>query len=69
MLAKKIKRYVKDLKIQIVYNKKDPDQRDYYVSNRKIERMGFKAKITLEQGIKELVEIFSRSNTEIKNNY
>ena len=69
MLAKKIKKYVKDLKIQIVYNKKDPDQRDYYVSNRKIERMGFKAKITLEQGIKELVEIFSRSNTEIKNNY
>ena len=69
MLAKKIKKYVKNLKIQIVHNKKDPDQRDYFVSNKKIEKKGFKACVSLEQGINEMVEIFSRSKTEIKNNY
>ena len=37
-LAKKIKKYVKDLKIKIEENKKDPDRRDYFVSNKKIEK-------------------------------
>ena len=68
-LAKKIKRKVKDLKIQIVKNKKDPDQRDYYVSNRKIEKKGFKAKIKLEDGISELINIFQNSDENIINNY
>jgi len=34
----------------------DPDQRDYLVSNEKIEKTGFKTQITLENGIKELME-------------
>ena len=38
MLAKKIKNQLKFLKINIIHNKKDPDQRDYYVSNKKIEK-------------------------------
>ena len=69
MLAKKIKQELKYLKIIIVENKKDPDQRDYYVSNKKIEKKGFKAKISLEKGIKELIKVFSISKVKYINNY
>ena len=33
---------------------KDPDQRNYIVSNDKIELTGFKTKVTLSDGIREL---------------
>ena len=69
MLASKIKKQLKYLKIKIDKNKKDPDQRDYYVSNRKIENKGYKAKITIEDGVKELINIISYSNEKIINNY
>lgn len=69
MLAKKIKDKIKHLKIKIVQNKKDPDQRDYYVSNRKIEKKGFKAKVSIENGISELIQVFSHSKEKIINNY
>ena len=69
MLAKKIKKQLKDLKIIIVKNRKDPDQRDYYVSNKKIEKKGFKAKIKIESGIEELIKVFSNSTEKIINNY
>ena len=59
----------KYLKIQIVKNRKDPDQRDYYVSNKKIEKKGFKAKVRIEDGIKELINIFRYSKDKIINNY
>lgn len=37
---------------------KDPDQRNYIVSNEKIENTGYKTQIGLEAGIKELVKGF-----------
>ncbi len=69
MLAQKIKKKLKYLKIKIVKNMKDPDQRDYYVSNRKIERKGFKAKVKIEDGIDELIQVFTYSKEKIINNY
>tara|TARA_Y100000590_G_C15637994_1_gene983767 strand:+ start:338 stop:1279 length:942 start_codon:yes stop_codon:yes gene_type:complete len=69
MLAKKIKKKVKKLKITVIKNRKDPDQRDYYVSNKKIEKKGFKADTKIEQGIEELVNLFEKNTTKIINNY
>ena len=35
---------------------KDPDQRDYIVSNDKIESTGFETKFSLDRGIGELIK-------------
>ena len=69
-LLKKIKKYVPKLKIIINNKFKDPDQRDYFVSNKKIEKAGFKASIDLDTGIKELIKVFNLiKNQKFKNNY
>ena len=57
------------LKIKIITNRKDPDKRDYFVSNKKIEKKGFKAKISLDQGIAELIQIFTNDKNKVINNY
>jgi nucleoside-diphosphate-sugar epimerase len=51
-IQKKVKNFVffeEDLQ-------KDPDQRNYIVSNKKIEALGFLTKISLEEGIDELLK-------------
>jgi nucleoside-diphosphate-sugar epimerase len=69
MLAKKIKKKLKYLKIKFIKNIKDPDQRDYFVSNKKIEKKGFRAKVKIEDGIDELIKVFTYSKEKIINNY
>tara|TARA_B100000214_G_scaffold368314_1_gene339694 strand:- start:370 stop:1305 length:936 start_codon:yes stop_codon:yes gene_type:complete len=69
MLAKKIKKHHPSIKIKIITNRKDPDKRDYFVSNKKIESKGFKAKIGLDIGIKELIIYFKNNPEKIINNY
>ncbi len=68
-LVKKIKKVYKPLKIKIIKNRSDVDKRDYFVSNEKLKKIGFEAKINLETGIKELINIFTLSDEKIINNY
>lgn len=46
----------------------DPDQRDYIVSNDKIERAGFQTQWSLESGIQELIKCFSFLRDSIYSN-
>jgi nucleoside-diphosphate-sugar epimerase len=54
-LANKIKTYINDLIIQESEFDKDPDKRDYIVSNKKILSTGFNFKKSLDIGIQELI--------------
>lgn len=63
-LCEKIKKYVPSLYIHCAPIGKDPDQRDYIVSNEKLEALGWRPKKDLDAGIQELVQAFSI----IKNN-
>ena len=68
-LAHLIKKQMKNLKISIIKGIKDPDQRNYFVSNDKLKKKGFKAKRGLNEGIKELIKGFDVEGLKIKNNY
>jgi len=47
---------------------KDPDQRNYIVSNEKIEATGFSPKFSLDQGIKELIKGYAMiKNSQFSN--
>jgi nucleoside-diphosphate-sugar epimerase len=55
-LCEKIKEHVPELVILTANVGVDPDKRDYFVSNEKFERLGWKAKFNLQDGIKELMK-------------
>lgn len=55
-LCEKIKEQIPNFTIMEAPIGKDPDQRDYIVSNDKIEATGFKPIHSLDMGIKELIK-------------
>ena len=58
-LCERIKKHVPNLEIVEVPFAKDPDQRDYEVSNEKLEKFGFKTSVSLDDGISELIKLYS----------
>ncbi len=58
-LCKFIKKYIQDFNFFEDSYTKDPDQRNYIVSNKKIENKGFKTNYSLEYGVKELIKGFN----------
>lgn len=57
-LCEVIQKYVPDLYIHSAPIGKDPDQRNYQVSNAKLESLGWRAKKTLEEGIQEIIRAY-----------
>jgi len=57
-LCKVIKKHIHSLVFIESAIGKDPDKRDYVVSNEKIEKTAFKPKYSLDGGIKELIKSF-----------
>lgn len=55
-LCQEIQKQVPDFTIMEAPIGKDPDQRNYIVSNDKIEKTGFKAQVSLPLGIAELIK-------------
>lgn len=61
-LAEKIKEYVPELVIVQNEFKKDFDQRNYMVSNKKLESLGWSPKYSLDDGIQELLQGYKLIN-------
>ena len=64
-LCEKIKEQIEDFIFIDEKFKEDPDQRNYIVSNDKIERTGYIPQVTIEEGISELIKGFKM----LRNNY
>ena len=58
-LCKKIKDQIKEFEISVDEKGEDPDKRDYFVSNKKIEDTKWKPEFSLESGITELINHYS----------
>jgi nucleoside-diphosphate-sugar epimerase len=67
-LCERIQKYVPGFIFQEAMIGKDPDQRNYIVSNEKIEKTGFKPAYSLDSGIQELIKGYSMlKNTRYSN--
>jgi nucleoside-diphosphate-sugar epimerase len=64
-LCELIKKINKDFVIELSEIGKDIDKRDYIVSNEKLEKKGFKAKIDLLTGIQELNKFYNSITPEV----
>lgn len=50
-----IRKQIPNFVFNVAENRKDPDQRNYVVSNAKVESKGFVPEVSLEDGISELI--------------
>ena len=55
-LCERIRNHVPDFTFLEAKVGKDPDQRNYVVSNAKIEKTGYRPQVSLDQGIAELIK-------------
>lgn len=55
-LAQAIKKHVPEFHIHYSEIGSDPDRRNYIVSNARLKETGFEAKVTLDEGIEELLK-------------
>ena len=67
-LCERIAKHVPDFTFIDAPVGKDPDQRNYIVSNEKIERTGFKPAVSLDAGIAELVKGFTMIKNTVHGN-
>ena len=68
-LCKEIQKHIINFTFVEEKIKKDPDQRNYIVSNEKIESSGFKPKFSLSDGIKELIKGYSMIKNQSFGNF
>ncbi len=67
-LCEKIKNYIPELYLHSSEIGTDEDKRDYIVSNKKIEKTGWKPNYSLDDGIKELLKLFKMIRNNNFNN-
>lgn len=67
-LCQRIQKFIPDFTFIEAPVGKDPDQRNYIVSNEKLEKTGFKTEYGLDRGIQELIKGFTMiKNTQYGN--
>ncbi len=67
-LCEKIKEHIPNFSFIESEIGEDPDKRDYLVSNKKIEKTGFSAKYSLDDGIVELIKGYSTFKSSLFSN-
>jgi nucleoside-diphosphate-sugar epimerase len=68
-LVEKIKEYVPDFAITYSDYYEDPDKRDYIVSNKKIENLGWQPRYSLDDGIEELIKTYTILISDLSSKY
>ena len=58
-LCRRIQHHVPSFVIHESNIGRDPDKRDYIVSNEKVERTGYRPAFSLDDGIRELIKGFT----------
>jgi nucleoside-diphosphate-sugar epimerase len=67
-LAEAVRRHLPQLTVLTGPVGKDPDKRDYMVSNEKIEATGYRPRYSLDQGIQELIRAYTiLGKSELRN--
>jgi len=67
-LALKIQHYVPEFYIHFAEVGSDPDKRNYIVSNQRLREAGFEAKLSLDDGIQELMKCYKMlARSSLKN--
>lgn len=67
-LCERIQKYIPDFIFLDAPVGKDPDQRNYIVSNVKVEALGFETMHSLDFGIQELIKGFTMIRNDVYGN-